>query len=420
MDALARNGALFTQAIANGYDTPSAMGPIFTSRYASFHHPVGMGLVLAPQWPTITEILHKSGYDTAAFNAANAWLTADFQFDRGFNVFVDHMTRHNRIFTPLIRYAYQLRGEKLGRAEQLTSHALSWLTTTWQKTHKPFFLWFHYMDTHFPYNPKNLSWTQRINAIRLNHKMIQRNGAQTLQSGKDITLHEAKKIHALYEQEIAYVDQSLGQFLEQLADIEVSPENTYLILTADHGEQFMEHGGMSHGEFYEENIRIPLILHGPDIRPRVIPTQVNQLDIAPTILELLNIDAEKSFLGQSVVPLLQGNEGYHEGIVISECPIERAYCCRTPYSKLISRDPTHIQSYLPQKTEFYNLKNDPEEQTNLYNDTKPEVQKLKSILHRHQQWVKRIIANNHVDRRENLQQTPRDAIQDRLRYLGYR
>ena len=154
--------------------------------------------------------------------------------------------------------------------------------------------------------------------------------------------------------EIKYVDTEIGKFLEKLKEIGVY-ENSIIVITADHGDAFNEHGFYRHfdGVVYDELIRIPLILHGT-LKKGQFERQVQLMDLAPTICDILKINPPLSFQGSSLfIP--------KDDLVISNA--EYAISYRTKEYKLIFEKDI-------KKWELYDLINDPKEKINIYEDKK--------------------------------------------------
>jgi hypothetical protein len=110
---------------------------------------------------------------------------------------------------------------------------------------------------------------------------------------------------ALYDAEIFGMDRAMGDFIDWLG-LEGLLDNTHVIVTGDHGEQFMEHGATGHGTLWEETVRVPLVWMGPNVHQgRRIDRFAGLVDIAPTLAELLGRDVDQlAFQGRSLVPFL--------------------------------------------------------------------------------------------------------------------
>jgi arylsulfatase A-like enzyme len=142
----------------------------------------------------------------------------------------------------------------------------------------PWLLWLHYFDPHAPY---------------LLHPGI------STGFGTD---SDADR----YDGEIAYTDRHVGRLLEELAASPLSA-NTIVVIVADHGEEFGEHGNFGHGyALYEECVRVPLIVHAPGIAPRRVSDPVPTIDLLPTLLELCRVEARDDVEGRTILPLLRG------------------------------------------------------------------------------------------------------------------
>jgi arylsulfatase A-like enzyme len=116
------------------------------------------------------------------------------------------------------------------------------------------------------------------------------------------------RLEKLYNGEVAYVDSEVGRLLDGLAERGLDA-STVVVVTADHGEEFNDHGGFEHGHtHYNELLHVPLLIRAPGLNlpePR-LSTTVRHIDLAPTLCELAGVPADPAFTGESLVPLLQG------------------------------------------------------------------------------------------------------------------
>jgi arylsulfatase A-like enzyme len=201
----------------------------------------------------------------------------------------------------LIYWTYQNAGKRLGiqlgsnlykPAEELNQHIVNWT----QRQSKPVFIWAHYMDVHNPYYPHEGTVSEGISrrrAVKLFHKV---NEQRSEAAEGDIDTLER-----LYRGEIEYFDRQLGNLLERL-DETIGSEETLLVFTSDHGEAFNEKGRVFHpgSALYEENIRVPMMIDGPDISGGEIESPVSHIDLVPTILNRAGIEAPKSVDGRDI------------------------------------------------------------------------------------------------------------------------
>jgi arylsulfatase A-like enzyme len=173
---------------------------------------------------------------------------------------------------------------------------------------------------------------------------------------------------ALYDGEILYLDHQLQRFFLEMKRLNLF-DDALIVVTSDHGEEFLDHGNWAHGpELYEELVRIPLLFKLPrgEGGGRRVDQQVSLLDVAPTILDLLDLPVPDSFQGRSLLAELQGNKSKSTSIVWLEVGSESS--STTPYQvslrqgaagrKIIFKKGTH-------PTEIYDLAQDPRESRNL-------------------------------------------------------
>jgi arylsulfatase A-like enzyme len=256
---LASESVVFSEARSVAPSTLAAIASLFSGRYISeLHwehdpelHPVYPYPHLDPT-PRFPEILEAAGVVTISIQglpgiAERTGLVRGFARERF--VAHPHVFAGAREMTPVVL-------AELGRALP-----------------GPSFLYAHFEDPHAPYDRSGVS-------------------------GDDFER---------YLGEVAVVDRAIGQLVEELERFQVWPR-TALIVTADHGEAFGEHGSTSHATtLYEELLRVPLLIRVPNTKPRVVSTRVSLIDIAPTILDLFGRATPGSYKGQSLVPFLRGS-----------------------------------------------------------------------------------------------------------------
>lgn len=412
IDKLAKKGILFTNAISCGPDTPTSIGPLMTSSYVltyyassgdldklkttvdEFERMKSVVLEIFKYEKTISGVLRKNGYVTSMFHS-NPYLSRYYNFGRDFDYFYDSFSQvnlkeyslkrritkiveHNRILYDFAFFVYKniyykilkkkIEETPYERASSINNKAVSWL----KSINKKFFAWIHYMDIHFPYVPleefkmdKNIDSSEIVD---LNYKM-QKNSK--MDEGK------IKKLIKLYDSEIRYVDNEVKSLIDQLDDAG-KLEDTVIIITADHGEEFRDHGDFAHhhAKLYEELIRVPVIIYNSEFEGIEVDDVVSLLDLAPTILDLLDIKIPKCFQGESLISAIR-KEMDREG-VITESFIrgKRNVSYRTNEWKLI------VDNFRKRK-ELYNLKKDPEERNNLFNEEKEIAENFDKIIKNH-------------------------------------
>ena len=312
MDSLAGEGAKFTLAVSAMPQTNPTHATIFTgsfpSRHAIFHH---MASLLSESVKPLAEILQEVGYTTAGHFS---WISFDPQYsglERGFATWERHTV--DRPFPP--GKTPDFYEEYLDSKADVTSDGvLSWLEGG---ASEPFFLWIHYNDAHWPYEPPapfGSMFTQCQTCMDGSMDSIKR-----IAEGYAPSPEEAAHLRGLYDGEVAFVDQQLGRVLGWLREKEVL-DRTVVVLTADHGEGFGEKGLYSHQEvLYTTATRVPLIIRYPEMVPAsVVKAPASSVDILPTLMDILGMDAPEGIHGKSLLPLVLGQEDGKERAVFSQ------------------------------------------------------------------------------------------------------
>src|SRR6266853_863627 len=246
LDAMARQGIVFTRAYSHVPLTTASHATIFTGTYPQFNHVNDFGVPLSPRLPYLPELLHQHGYQTGAFVGSLVLDPLDGTapgYDRGFELYDAgfHLRRPG-----IDRYKTIER-----RGGTVVDHALAWLS---QAPNKPFFLWVHLYDAHDPYDPPSP--------------------------------YKERYASQPYDGEIAYADACLGKLLDALKTHGLYDE-TLIAVMADYGESLGAHGENTHGIFlYDETLRVPLLIKLPANRwaGKRVESRVRLVDVAPTIL----------------------------------------------------------------------------------------------------------------------------------------
>ena len=415
LDTLATEALVVPTAVVAGAPTYYSLPAILASRM-----PLALGrdvIGFAPGEATLATALRASGYATAAFSAANPYISSRFGYDQGFEVFEDSLdfdpstrvvepgvsaardssnfssTRHklNRSFQRAAQaiglgpaydelyFQYCLRVASpgveniatLGRfpaAGEIVNRAISWLTSVGPK---PFFHWLHLMDPHSPYYPSADAYRD------VNGGEISASRARYLNefwNRSNLTSARAKRkrdsIIELYDAGIRAVDTQVARLVSYLKQSDVWGECTF-VLTADHGEEFLDHGRRYHApvNLREEIVRVPLMIRDPGFAKREVPAvPFSHLHLAPTLLDMLDVPVPESFRGISLWRNLQQGIPWEEP-AITEC----VYGCNNPFrvqdrlgARLLSaRNSRHklIMRIEPGSVEdLYDLEADPKEQ----------------------------------------------------------
>jgi arylsulfatase A-like enzyme len=291
-DRLRSESTYFPNALSTSSWTLPATASLFLSQYPSQHGVTAWASHLADEPTTLVEVLRSAGYRTAGWSA-NRLITEKRGFRRGFDTFELVSHPQWKFGTPSQSpYAFAF-------AEDLISKALAWLEeSSTAEGEDPFFLYLHFMEPHSPYLcPPAAGDECRKAAMNLNRHLAV---AMWNFDGE-----EASLISGLYNSDLRRMDAALDQLYRALAEGGFL-ENTWLILTSDHGEMLGEHDLYIHGNaLYEETLRVPLIIRPPNPREAIESTPVSLIDIAPTILEAAGIEPPTPFKGRSLYPALE-------------------------------------------------------------------------------------------------------------------
>ncbi|HSL16737.1 MAG TPA: sulfatase [Methylomirabilota bacterium] len=302
LDELGEQGVVFDDALAQAPQTLNSTASLLTSRHFPFllwgveHDPIpGVAPEHHEQWAktprlaaanlTLAEVLRGGGYETVAlFNNPHHHATSGF--GQGFE------TARLLPRDPDTAYA---------RAASLVDAFLEWHAG--RDRSRPFFAYLHAMDPHNPYRP-----TAAARAL-----FPPPAGRHLYANGPpEASFTEADLAHmtALYDAEIRAFDDELRRLVGELEGRD-GAGRTVIVVTADHGEELMDHGGLGHGKTVElELLRIPLVLSGGPFAEQAgtrVKPLVRNLDLAPTIVGLAGLPIPADFEGLSLLPLVEGD-----------------------------------------------------------------------------------------------------------------
>jgi arylsulfatase A-like enzyme/Tfp pilus assembly protein PilF len=338
LDAVAKQGVVFTRAYSQAPLTPVSHATLFTGTYPQFHKVNDFGVKLPEHLPALADLLKKRGYRTAAFVGTIIFDPINGMapgFDRGFDTYDAHYRR--RLYGQ-DRYKTMER-----RAEQVVARALAWLKAN---SSTPFFLWVHVFDPHEPYEAPP-PFKERF----------------------------AK---APYDGEIAYTDAQMGKIFSALRAAGVY-DNTLITVFSDHGESLGAHNENTHGVFlYDETIHVPLFMKFPGNRNagKQVTAAVGLVDVAPTLLEALGMPVPREMQGQSMLRLI-GAPAPRDRPVYSQTDYPRR---AFGWSALASwRDGRYLYVRAP-RPELYDLAADPAAKFNLAATQKSVADRLGAAL----------------------------------------
>ena len=402
IDRLAGQGVRFDQAMAPASSTPPSHMTMLTGTSPCRHGVFGVHLedVLPESIESLAEILGREGYTTGAVTE-NAYVAAPYGFARGFDSYVelkqmeeDRNSPSPGVITPT------------GYAPRTFAAADAWLRENVQRR---FFLFVHTYQVHGPRRPGPPY-----------AKLFPEGNADGDGEDFDPEFHDLRRYDSLVRQ----LDDLVRTFVAQIEELGLAGE-TLLILTSDHGEAFFEHEDHGHGwTVYEEVLRVPLIVWAPGLaRPGVEADPVGLIDIAPTVLDLLDLPLPAAIEGRSLAGTIQG--------VSSGLPAPRPYYAETAAGNVRALRAGQfkiIRTDSPETDVLFDLATDPEEQkphpvggTDLPGalaEFSGDVERLRRELDREAARCREIRAASEV-RRAGEKATPDPARYEKLRALGY-
>lgn len=303
IDAFSEDCVLFTKCVAQSSSTLSSHAAMLTSLIPSHHGAsYARSTPLSRRIVTIAEILRKIGYKTISFNDGGQ-IAPSFGLDQGFDVYKSNRERYRKYFFKTI-----------------VNQSVGWLE---KKPGKKFFLFLHTYETHGPYTPKKKHL--RLFETEYKGELPDRTSKEVIRAVNNgmIRLTEADMSHIVntYDAEIRSVDESFKHFLDYLKANKLY-DNSLIIFTSDHGEEFNEHGVVAtHSHtLYNELLLVPLIIKLPESKysSRRIHKTVRSVDILPTVLDILNIDNVYNLDGLSLLPVIKGKNKKNELFALSE------------------------------------------------------------------------------------------------------
>jgi arylsulfatase A-like enzyme len=359
LDGLAAESFVFPTGIVAGVPTYYSLPAIMASRY-----PLALGrevLGLAVQEKNLASAFKDDGYTTAFFGAANPYLSPQFGYDFGFDTFCDFLDSDPAPVSDMCTdSAKRTRWSgKLNRALANVSHRIPALGTAYDELYfqycqrwaappaksldnlrrfpaahvivdraqtwlssvggKPFFLWLHFMDPHSPYYPTQEALESlgepRLTGARASYLNESWNRSDI--GGKRLRRYR-REITAMYDAGIRWVDAQLSKLVETMRRDKLW-ENCIFALTADHGEEFLEHGGRYHApSLAEELIHVPLLLRVPGAAKRAVSNNpFSLIHLAPTLLEAADLPIPEAFQGQSYWTPIREGKAWNE-VAIAE------------------------------------------------------------------------------------------------------
>lgn len=388
LDRMAKDSVVFENAIAPSSWSVPSHASLFTGKYPFHHNAVKRHQRLDDKETTLAEILRKRGYNTAGFGGG-VYLKARYGFSQGFMTyrdrvdFFDDAHAYTRFSIRTLAVLFAPAINKIPGADtELTSEEINKDLFEWLDKNKgePFFVFVAYEDPHSPYT-LGKEFREKFTNNTVDYREIQR-VLDRARNGGEVSDEFVDLLNQLYDNEIYYLDRNLGSLFEKMDELEIE-DNTILVILADHGEEFYDHGGFGHAlTLYEEVIHVPLVIYYPkEFQPRRIEKRIGVINIFPTILEILEIEVPKDIDSKSLVQLMKTGGGFEGEYVFSEIlgrldipeyrETEQRAVSNNEWKLIEVKQRQYI--YPPS---LFNLKDDPRELNNLYDI---EIEKRKEL-----------------------------------------
>jgi arylsulfatase A-like enzyme len=395
LEHFAQEGTVFNHAFSPASWTTPSHASIFTGRPV-LDLGVSWDRALDSRWPTLAEMLRARGYATAGFVANQSYAGWDSGLGRGFEHYDDYPvslwvatsgTAFGRVLYPTIRewVAPMTAGVPLlwrlylphpferRSAERMNHTFLEWYDRT---RPAPFFAFINYMDAHEPYTPPD-SFRTRFSAPKSRPVSAE---AWTESPELPLTPTDVAPRQARYDGSIAYLDSQLGHLFREL-DRRGLLDNTLIIVTSDHGEEFAEHGLVSHGNsLYRLSLHVPLVIrfrgHVPAGHRVTAPVSLQHL--AATVLDLVGPDPKTQLSGRSLARHWSGVDTAGDTVIasIARVPQQPAWypASRGDLNSIAFDGWRYIRTEGPGTEELYDFKHDVLERFNLIGS--PEADRL--------------------------------------------
>jgi arylsulfatase A-like enzyme len=340
-DAFAKTSTVFVAAYNQENWTKPSVASTLSGVYPSTHNTkletskLPDGVKLLPEW------LKEHGFRTGAF-VANGYISNKFGFEKGWDQFKNY-----------------IREEKPSEAEYVFPDALKWIKENKDKGR--YFLYIQTIDPHVVYrrNPKYSKLYFKGEYKGFLGPTIEPEEQIAISNKKvAFTERDLDWVRALYWGEVSYHDAQMGYFMEELEKLKVL-DDTVFVVTNDHGEELHEHGRLGHGHsLYDELLRAPLLFHFPPVFPSKEVTEVvENLDVVPTLTEVLGVKPLAQAEGHSLLPLVADEPGPRPNYAISEfldtqraVHVGRWKFIRTPGNRVnlfdIAADRTEMHDFL--------------------------------------------------------------------------
>jgi arylsulfatase A-like enzyme len=425
LEQLAREGTLFEDATTQFSWTMPSMVSLFTGHYLTEFMPV-----VPSDAPTLAECFQRAGYTTLAV-VSNMLVEPTAGFARGFDHYDVRPSPDPEVSHQLWRTAAEIRADLRPELERV-------LAPDAHGRRKPVFLYVHTFDPHHPYQAHDdlaqalpVTATLPVEPAGWQESVLAERGPPATDGDWTEELAFLHEERGRYDQEVRYTDEELRRLSGELAELGLL-DNAVVAFVADHGEGLWEHVRpematqplaeapppqffyQSHGQVqYQEVLHTPFILWGAGV-PRDVRVRaaVENVDLAPTLLELADVPALSALHGRSLVELMHGRAGPWREHVFSNAT--RFTSVREIATGLKLVIPQPIARALGHSEQLFDLRADPHERVDLAADRPQDVARLKQV---HAEWKRRFPTPNYLEKSVREDDAARRAVL--LRELGY-
>lgn len=367
IDRLAREGVHFERCYSVAPWTQPAVASLMTSQMPSSHGVRHIFDQLVRGHTTLAEHLKQRGLRTGGV-ISHFVIGDELGYGQGFDSYDDQAVGDHRAIT-----SAAVTDQAIASLERLAG--------------EPFFLFVHYFDPHWYFNHHpDFDETSGYTGELLPGMDIAALRAQR----RELDAEDIAYLEGLYREEIAFTDHHVDRLLSRLAELGVA-DDTVVVLTADHGEEFMQHGWIGHtATLYDELIHVPLIVHAPGrFAARTVAEPVSLLDIMPTMLDLQGVAADPDWQGVSLAPVLRGEALPPARPLMAEVsyispagwPSGDGGVKRYYKTAVVEGTRKLVHDFAAGTWEFYDLAADPLEQTDLWNPDDAAQRELLNTLH---------------------------------------
>lgn len=391
INEFAKQSVVFEKAYCQVTWTRSSVASIQSGLYPSSHLVEDRLDAFPDNLPSIQSELKKRGYHSYGF-ITNGNISSLFNFGKDFDDYVRLGEDKDR------KEIHVQSGELIDTVQEFFQ------TVPYSQ---PMFLYVHATDPHAPYTPEPGFMLGRPGCNMDDPEMYSQHG----EKARKFTQDEINCMMSLYDSETLRADYNFGRLLKVLKEKKMY-DNSIIIVTADHGESFFEHGIWGHGKsLYESELRVPIIMHFPGDRfaGKRISQNVRHIDLFPTILSSFKYPVPPSVQGRSLLPLLL-DRPLEEEPVFSELLLDQ-------YSRMsmVYDGYKLIDTGKGSKFELFDLQGDKGETRNLIDENPVRFEYMKYTLNK---WA------DEQARRKSALKKPKGAVLDKetedvLKALGY-